>query len=824
MNSDSRSNIKECFHCGDKCPSDIYMLDDHLFCCNGCKTVYSILKGSGLEQFYSQESSPGVRVKSVDSETYAYLDEESIQERLILFNDGEQAKVKLHLPTIHCSSCLWLLENLHRMESGINAIKVDFAKRMALISFAPEQLSLRELAELLHSIGYAPHISLASEQGDEKMMTNKSLITKIGVTGFLFGNIMLLSFPEYLSTGIDLMEDYRWFFSGLILLLSLPVLLYGARDYYRSSWVSLVRGKLVIDVPIAIGITAIFLRSLYDILMGIGPGYLDSMSGLVFFLLIGKWYQAKIYDRLSFDKDFSSYFPLSVIKSEGGKDKNVPVMELKENDRLKILHQGIVPADCELISNTAEIDYSFVTGESKPVEVLHGQLIYAGGKNLGSATIFKVKKRVSQSYLTDLWNQPAFAKDRPGLSSILDRASAHFTLAVLGIAVMTGVFWYFNDVDTLMDAVTSVLIVACPCALALSVPFALGNVRRLVGKKGFFTRSTDVLETMAKVDVIVFDKTGTLTEARDEAVEYVGVEPSDENKKAIGVLASQSAHPHSKMISGLFDHETLRIDQFNEVAGQGVQADIGGHSYRIGSSQFVGIDRSEADPKASSSWLSVDGEVLGRFLFHRRLREGVPELITNLKGNKECYLLSGDNDAESWLLRNFLDEDKMHFGMSPMDKMQFISALQSKGKKVMMLGDGLNDAGALKQSDVGIAVSDDINLFSPSCDAILEGDRMSSFYGFMKYIDSGTRVVKWSMLFSILYNVVGISIAVQGLLTPLIAAILMPLSSVTIVLFATLSTSYLINKHVNGSITLSADYINIREPDIDLERMIPNRA
>lgn len=258
MERPDQKSLDPCYHCGDVCINAQHREDGNIFCCGGCKLVYGILKDGGLEHFYSDGPAPGNRVKDLDRELYSYLDEEVIREKLILFDDGEQAKVRLHLPSIHCSSCLWLLENLNKLEPGILGVKVDFAKRKALITYSTEQISLRELAELLHSIGYPPHISLASETDGHESVANKALITKIGVTGFLFGNIMLLSFPEYLSTGIDLIEEYRWFFSGLILLLSLPVLFYGAKDYFTSSLASLRMGKLVIDVPIAIGIAALF--------------------------------------------------------------------------------------------------------------------------------------------------------------------------------------------------------------------------------------------------------------------------------------------------------------------------------------------------------------------------------------------------------------------------------------------------------------------------------------------------------------------------------------------------------------------------------------
>lgn len=798
MMSPSGTESKACFHCGDQCPPEPYKEDGKDFCCSGCKMVYGILKEGGMERFYAEGAAPGTRVKALDDEAYSYLDEPTIKQKLLLFDDGQQSKVKLHLPSIHCSSCLWLLEHLSQLSPGVIASKVDFAKRSALISFDPEMISLRQLAELLHSIGYPPHISLASEKKEERSSGNKALIIKIGVTGFLFGNIMLLNLPEYFSTGMDLWEPFMPFFIWLILGLSLPVLFYGARDYFSSSWTSLKHRRLTIDVPITIGILAIFFRSLYDVVMGIGSGYLDSMAGLVFFLLIGRWFQAQVYDRLSFDTDFSSYFPISVLRKEELREKSVPVMELEQGDEIRILAQGIIPADCELLAAEAELDYSFVTGESRPIRLKKGDYVYAGGRNLGASARFRVQKKVSQSYLTDLWNQPAFSRPTRSISRILDKASARFTVAVLGIALLTGLFWSFKDPSILLDAVTAVLIVACPCALALSVPFALGNARRRMTKAGLFTKSTEVLEEMNRITTIVFDKTGTITHSGHESCSYEGTELSEMEQALVRTLVAQSGHPQSRVIHAHLQGKELELDAFEEELGAGLTGRFGETELKIGKRAFILPNQITNEQESAGTWLSIDGEVKGRFIIHRSIRSGALEQIVRLKEDYKVHLLSGDNDSESWMMTSVLSTEEMHFDQRPAQKLEFVKALQEKGERVLMVGDGLNDAGALMQADVGIAISDDINVFSPACDAILEGAHLAQLDDLIAFSKKSIRVVRWSMAFSILYNVVGISFAVQGLLTPLIAAILMPLSSVTIVAFATFATRWQFHRQLNS--------------------------
>lgn len=777
-----------CHHCGDSCRTQAYRKEEKLFCCNGCLTVYELLSESGLEGFYAEGTAPGVRMDSQFDERYAYLDEPKIQEMLLLFKDEQQCKVRLHMPSIHCSSCLWLLEHLNRLNPGVIASRVDFAKRQALITFDSESMSMRELAELLHHIGYPPQIDLStSEQADVKR-TDHSLVLKIGIIGFLFGNIMLLSFPDYLSTGSDLIEAYSGFFSYLILALSIPVLLYGAKDFFSSSIATLRHGRLTIDVPIAIGISVIFLRSLFEVLSGTGTGYFDSMAGLVFFLLIGRWYQGKVYDRLSFERDFRSFFPLSVLVKKDGLSTNVPVMELEVDDQIEILSQGIIPADCSLLGDEIEVDYSFVTGESRPVKIHKKEAIYAGGRNLSGRKLLHVNKVVSQSYLTELWNQEAFHKKSDSLSSVLDRLSGRFTAVVLSIACLTGMYWYFSDPSMLMDAVTAVLIVACPCALALSVPFALGNARRLLSKKGLFTKNTQSLEQISQVDTIVFDKTGTLTHRAGTSCSYVGSALESVQEKAVAALVAQSAHPHSRIIEELLGHSDLHVDDFVEQEGGGVSGIVDGVHIKVGSADFVGAGQKSI--AHSASWLSIDGQVLGHYEMYRDLREGMERLVHQLRGQFDLVLLSGDNDAEREALLPFFLEAELHFEQSPSDKLTYIRELQSEGRKVMMIGDGLNDAGALQQADVGIALAEDVSQFTPACDAILQGDALRELPQFIAYSRHGVKAVRWSVALSLLYNVVGVSFAVQGLLTPLIAAILMPLSSVTVVGFATLLTGW----------------------------------
>ena len=370
-----------CYHCGEECQDEI-KAHEKSFCCTGCKTVFEILTENGLDDYYDYESNPGLTMKLRDSQKYLFLENEEIAETLLDFSEKDIARVTLYIPSIHCSSCIWLLENLYKLHPAVLESRVNFMRREASVTFNKEQLSLKELSYLLDNLGYGPLISWDSKNRKKKKKIFGPLQMKLGIAGFCFGNIMLLSFPEYF--GFEIADGgFKTFFSYLNLLLALPVLLYSSVDYLRSAYKGLRQKMVNIDVPIALGIIALFTRSSYEVLASVGPGYFDSFTGLIFFLLIGRWFQDKTYENLSFERDYKSYFPLAISKVTGEDSEVVPIQDLKNGDIVKVRNNEIIPADCILISPKTDIDYSFVTGEETPVRKEKGEVIFAGGRQKG---------------------------------------------------------------------------------------------------------------------------------------------------------------------------------------------------------------------------------------------------------------------------------------------------------------------------------------------------------------------------------------------------------------------------------------------------------
>ncbi len=786
-----------CFHCGNNCDKTKISFDQKMFCCTGCKTVYEIFSAHDLSSYYELQSTPGA-IPSTIEKKYDYLDNSSIQEKLIEFDDSKTQIVTLYIPHIHCSSCIWILENLHKLKSDISFSQVNFPKKTVRINYDASTLSLKEVVMLLSKIGYEPYISL-DDYTVNKKKTNKDIIYKLGISGFAFGNVMFLSFPEYFEVSGYWIEQYKFTFRWLMFFFSLPVVLYAAQEYFISAYKGLRSKTLNIDVPIALGIFVLFTRSTIEILFDLGTGFFDSLTGLVFFLLLGKFFQQKTYSFLSFERDYKSYFPIAVTKIDFDKTTNkktetsIQVYDIKKGDELLIRNEELIPVDSILINGHASIDYSFVTGESKAVGKQKGDKLFAGGKQTHGVIEIEATKSVEQSYLTQLWSNTAFRKNNtPSFVNLTDTISRYFTIAILSIAAIATSFWLLWDSSKAIEVFTAVLIIACPCALALSRPFALGNMIRIFGKYKFYLKNIDVIEQLSQIDTIIFDKTGTITQNKKSKVDYNGTQLTIEEEALLKNTLRGSNHPLSRTLYQILaNNDIYTLDEYNEFAGKGIEAKFLNNTVKVGSAHFVGLTNKMNNLKTEVH-ISTNDIYKGHFVIRNQYRKGLKELLYKLSHSYNITILSGDNEGEKEYLQTILPQQtKMLFNQKPDDKLKFVASLQkNQNKNVMMIGDGLNDAGALAQSNVGIAVSENVNVFSPACDGILDATQFNTLNDFIKASKNAMRIIKASFIFSILYNLIGLYFAVTGQLSPIIAAILMPLSSISIVVFVTLLTNW----------------------------------
>lgn len=778
-----------CDHCGDVCKDDSLEKDGKYFCCTGCMFVYDMLNDKGMDEFY-QNSPTGIKPREFKKNEFEFLDDPKIIDKLINYSIDGVTGVTFFVPEVYCSACLWLLENLNRINPGINESRVNFLKKELTVVFNESLVTLRQVVELLTTLGYKPSLNYSDIDEKPKNRIETSLYIKLGVAGFAFGNLMLFAFPEYLSLGL-LDPAIKSFLGYLNMFLAFPVL-YSASDYFKSAFNNLKLKKINIDAPISLGITALMIRSYYEILSGVGAGYIDSMAGLVFFLLIGKVFQRKAFHAISFDRDYKSYFPLSVIREKDGEEDYVALDELEPGDIIIIRNNEVTPADSILLDKPANIDYSFVTGESRPVSVKPGEKLYAGGKHLGASIRVSVAKKIDQSYLTGLWNKKVFDKDRSGsINELTDVYAKYFTVATLIIAFGSFFFWAWQSMDLALNALTSTLIIACPCALALSAPFTYGTTMRVFGRINFFLKNDRVVEVLSKINSIIFDKTGTLTELSDNKIEYDGRKLNDDEKVMIKTLSRQSTHPFSRMIFDSYDTTISdEIRGLKETPGKGIEATISGRIIRLGKKDWVSASGEGVivpDFKVSAEsfvHLSIDNELAGRFRVKAKYRENTDRILKKLVNKFKVAILSGDNDEDREYLKDITNSTaELIFNQMPSDKLNYVQNLMLDGEKVLMVGDGLNDAGALKQSDVGIAVTDKTSNFTPGSDGILVAKNIDKIPEILTMSRRSLRTVYISFIISFLYNLIGFSIAVQGILSPVIAAVLMPVSSISVVVF-----------------------------------------
>ena len=772
--------------------------------------MYELLNANNLCTYYRLGEQPGLKVQDVELPgRFDYLDSETVQAQLLSFRSAEWARLTLHVPQMHCISCIWMLENLPRLNPGIVEARVQFLRKEITISYRLADTSLKAVVQLLASVGYEPQITLA-ELGAQPHRAGRLLYYQLGLAAFAFGNVMLLALPEYFSFVEDLQGEFGRFFGYLSLALAVPVLLFSARAFFRSAWQSLRQRYINLDFPISLGLLSLFGVSTFEVLTGSGPGYFDSFTGLVFFLLIGKWVQQHTYDALRFDRDFTSYFPVAVTRLTPEGEQSISVKELKKGHRIRVRHQEVIPADAVLLRGAGQIDYSFVSGESAPVARTSGELVYAGGRQLGEAVELEVVREVSQGYLTQLWNNPAFTKEETHatLESYANRVGRYFVAVTLLLAVGTLVYWGPRDTVTMWRAFTSVLIIACPCALSLATPFALGAALRVLGRHNLYLKNSAVIETLARADTIVFDKTGTLTDTAQAEVQYHGRPLSPLEKQLIATAAAQSTHPLSQRLAREFRGAPLALLSCEETPGQGIRGvSEGGSTVRLGKCSVDSASpRVNADPHADSQsprytpetrvYVALNDELAGYFTFHNVYRPALPAVLTQLARRYRLAVLSGDTDAEQPRLQALFGEDAaLHFRQSPADKLAYIAAERAQGHTVVMVGDGLNDAGALRAADAGIALTDTLTNFSPACDAILDAGEFGRLATFLSFSRACLRVVLATFALSFCYNGFGLALAVQGRFTPIVSAILMPISSISVMVVATLLVRFAARRH-----------------------------
>ncbi len=773
----SQTTAAVCRHCGDPCGAQVRAHDGHVFCCAGCESVYRLLDSHGLTGFYA--GGAGLSQREADRRDpgrFAAFDDPLVTSRLVHIS-GDVARVTLQTPSLHCASCLWLLERLWRVDAGVRRVDASLLHRTVTIEFLPAETTLRRIAEQLAALGYEPVID-AEPVTDRVPAIRRRLYLQLGVAGFAFGNMMLFSIPRYVNGG-PLEPEFQRLFDTLNVAFALPVLLYSAADYFRAAWRSIRARAITLDVPIAIGLAALFGRSLFEILSRTGEGFLDSFAGLVFFLLIGKLFQRKAFDHVSFERTARSFLPLSVRRGTDAGTSLVPIETLAPGDAILLRAHEIVPADAVLTSDAGHIDYAFVTGEQDPVAVSRGTVIQAGGRVVGGTLTMTVARATAHSHLARLWTDPVFSTPKAHwLDAILARFGRAFTVSALLLAAL-GAFAWWPDATMSVTVATAVLIIACPCAFTLAAPLTLGTAMGALGRAGVYVRNPAVILDLSRVTSAMFDKTGTLTTgARVLPQDLDALDPAQ--RALVQRLATQSIHPISRSLAAE-DGDGAGVTDVRESTGEGLEGRVDGRRVALGSAPFIArLSGRPVGVDDAGVWAWVEGGAPAPIRLSTVERPGVSATVRRLAPRMSTWLLSGDLPREAGRWASLFDS-RMRFRLSPLDKLAAVRERQRLGERVLMVGDGLNDAGALAAADVGIAVSDDTACLVPTCDAVVAGRRLADLDLIVDYARRARRVIVLCFVVSLAYNAVGLGLALTGHLTPLATAILMPVSSLTIV-------------------------------------------
>jgi|688.fasta_scaffold06822_8 Cu2+-exporting ATPase len=802
------SNSGRCIHCHAEVaqPAEI-VWDGKPFCCQGCCAAYQWLSSEGLEQYYelrerfgAQEGNRGAKVafdemSEFDSDWYA---QQYIQP---VANNG--LKTKLYLEGIHCAACVWLLEKLPKLVPGVLSAQVSLARSTVEVFWDPAKVSLSRIAIEIARLGYRPHPLRGEAKHERRASDLRRQLAQVGIAFACSGNSMLLAAALYLGELYGMSIEHIGLLRGASTVIGLVALLGPGWTFFKGAFSALRTRTPHIDIPVAVALAVGAVSGLWNTLRGNGELYFDSLSMLVFLLLAGRYIQARqqqsAYDSLDI---LFQLTPRKARRIRDGQLTLVPSESLSVGDTIEVLEGEIFAADGIVIQGRTEIDQALLTGETLPVVVESGDRVFAGTVNRGSAIRIIVQQVGEESRVGKLATTIEKASVlRTPLVQLADRLAGRFVLLVLLVAIVTGVYCYWYHPELMVNRVVSLLIVACPCALGLATPMAVSLSLGEAAKRGILIRDGDALQRLADRGIILLDKTGTVTTG-DIQLRF-----DDLNKKSwpfVLALESKSNHPIARSLMRYGDtisvqclHDVSdRMEMIEYHAGGGIRGVIDGNQWVIGNEKFLeseGITLADTEIRRQEQYLvagcspvfvACNKRIMGMLGVGDHLREDIAEIVTLLKKEGwEIGLLSGDHPsivaAVGRELR--LDPSFVWGSNSPEEKQAVVLGLQQRGLSVVMVGDGVNDAVALAQADVGVAVKGGAEISLQAASVYLKNAELGALIDLSRAGQNVIRAIKRNFVASISYNIFAVGLAVAGLIHPLIAAALMPISSITVV-------------------------------------------
>ena len=791
-----------CAHCGLPVPKGLVELGAaEQFCCSGCKVAYQLIHSSGLDAFYRMaESSGNAPLTNRESGTlnrFDEFDQSAFMERFGSSINDSVNQITLRLDGIHCAACIWLIEKLPRIVRGVLEVQLNWARQTARIRWQKEQIQLSQIAETLHQLGYTPHPFRASESETRRQLENRRYLIRIGIAAAAAGNNMLIAASmyfgmfAYMSVGMSQMLRIASCAVGL------AALFWPGRIFLQGA-VNAIRTRTThMDLPIALGLTVGSCAGLVNTIRGAGEIYFDSLSVLIFLLLVGRWIQFRQQTRAADAVEMLYQLtPHTARKIIDGRVIDTFVDLVQPNDLIEIRPGELVPVDAVVVEGTTEVDESILSGESRLQQKSIGDEVLAGTQNRSSAITVNATatgRETRLSKIVDLVEQASL--DKPEVVQWANRIGGYFVVAVITLAFVTLVSWLWIDPTVAVDRSVALLIVACPCALALATPLAISVAIGRAAKRKIMIKGGDVLQLLNRPGTIWLDKTGTLTEGKMEVVKWYG---ETRWQPMVRALEAKSSHPVAKAIvqfgetqreGGLFEFDELREHQ-----GYGMEAIASGTRFLVGNFKLLnrmGVAVSQQQQETANQilesnlapcWIAVNDEISAILAIGDQIRPDTSEAIEGLiQAGWKVGILSGDQERIVQQVAKRLGIELAVGSMSPEDKVKVIKESMAREETVVMVGDGVNDSAALAAATVGIAVHNGAEASLAAAPVYLAEEGLAPILQLMKISNSTSTTIRRNFAASIGYNFLGATLAVFGWINPLVAAVLMPISSLTVV-------------------------------------------
>ncbi len=787
-----------CDHCGLPVPAGLIDADaEHQFCCSGCRVAYDVIHGAGLEGYYDLKDRIDAPETAARGRGTAYeeFDDPAFAELYCRRRRDGMTTVELYLEGVHCAACVWLVEKVPLVVPGVAECRLDVGRSLATVVWDSDQTPLSSIARFLDSIGYPPHPFHGVEARDMERREDRALLIRIAVAGAIAGNVMLLAFALYGGYFHGISPTFRSLFRWVSLGLTLPSVLWCAQVFYRGAWGALKTRTLHMDVPISIGVVTAFGWGALNTIRGNGEVYFDSVAVLIFFLLVGRWVQRRQQRRAARATELLfSLAPSSARVVEGGRIREVPAAALQPGMVVELRAGDSAPADGVVLIGESTMDLSLLTGESRPVDVAAGDPVHAGTTSLSGRLEIEVRSAGADTRLGRILRLvEEGAQRRAPVVLLADRISGWFVLAVLGLALVTVAIWLPTDPGQAVENAVALLIVSCPCALGLATPLAVSAAVGHAARTGILIKGGDALESLARPARMILDKTGTLTEGRLAVVRWHGAEAV---RRVAAAAEAHSTHPVAVALADGVDTTGVPVPtDVEQHPGRGLTARVEGSDLLVGSPTFAeerigGFSdahaaeiRTAIDEGLTPIVVALDGEIEAVAALGDSIRPDTADALHAIGARGwRIEVLSGDHPGtvRALLQRLGLDPSSGRGGAVPEDKIERVRQAAEQGP-VVMVGDGVNDAAALAAATVGVGVHGGAEAALAAADVYLGEPGLTPL---VRLLDGSTRtlgVIRRNLVFSLGYNAVAVTLAMLGLMHPLIAAILMPASSITVV-------------------------------------------